>query len=245
MASAIFVSVLAALSYLEPASAISLPTSHDGHNTHDTHPANGVCTDFTITKTVTSAQFAFAPPKFENNYDVVGFLEGLASSAKAPSSSPLIPPTKPTTKDYTISATFCTPKHKKGKEGTVLVATSGLGYDKRYWASTYEPEQYSFAGHALDAGYSVFYYDRVGVGKSQKVSGYENQSANQGALLSKIVKDIKAGKWTGEVHAKKVVLVGHSFGSYISNALIAAEPDLVDGKPLKLGQLPLPANISL
>jgi hypothetical protein len=236
MAGAIFVSVLAALSYLEPTSAISLPTHYDGRNTHDAHPANGVCTDFTITKTVTSSQFGFAPKKFENNYDVVGFLEALASSAKEPSFEPLISPTKPTTRDYTISATFCTPKHKKGKEGTVLVATSGLGYDKRYWASTYEPEKYSFAGHALDAGYSVFYYDRVGVGKSQKVSGYENQSANQGALLSKIVKDIKAGKWTGKVQAKKVVLVGHSFGSYTSSALIAAEPNLVDGKSWEIGQ---------
>jgi pimeloyl-ACP methyl ester carboxylesterase len=227
MANTIFISILAAASYLQSTSAISLPTRH---YTHNDHPANGICTDFTITKSVTSAQFAFAQPPFKDNYDVAGFLESVASSAKIPSFAPLVPPTKPATKDYTISATFCTPKHKNGKEATVLVATSGLGYDKRYWASTYKPEEYSFVGHALDAGYSVFYYDRVGVGKSPKVSGYENQSANQGALLSKIVKDIKAGKWTGNVSAKKVVLVGHSFGSYTSSALIAAEPDLVDGK---------------
>lgn len=230
MASVIFVSILATLSYVGPVSAKSLITRHSGHDTNDIHPTNGICTDFDITKTVTSAQFGFAPPRFKDNYDVVGFLESVASSAKKPAFKPLVSPTKPTIKGYTVSATFCTPKHKKGKETTVLVATSGLGYDKRYWASTYEPEKYSFVGHALDAGYSVFYYDRVGVGKSPKVSGFENQSANQGALLSKIVKDIKVGKWTGNIHAQKVILVGHSFGSYTSSALIAAEPSLVDGK---------------
>ncbi|KAF2799866.1 alpha/beta-hydrolase [Melanomma pulvis-pyrius CBS 109.77] len=228
MTIALFVSVLAALSCLDQASASSLLARHDNDNTH---PSNGVCSDFTVTETVTSKNWGFAPAKFKNNFDVAMFLENLARKPTPPF-VPLVPPKEVTTKEYTVSATFCVPKKTNGKEGTILVATSGLGYDGRYWASTYKPEEYSFVGHALDAGYSVFYYDRIGTGKSQKESGYVNQSTNQGAFLSKIVKGIRAGNWTGKVQAKKIILVGHSFGSYTSNALIAAEPDLVDGAVL-------------
>ena len=36
-----------------------------------------------------------------------------------------------------------------------------------YWASSYKPKEYSFAQYALENGYSVFWYDRVGTGRSQ------------------------------------------------------------------------------
>lgn len=50
----------------------------------------------------------------------------------------------------------------------MLLATHGLGYDRRYWASPYKPEDYSFVDYALDKGYSVFFYDRLGTGQSEK-----------------------------------------------------------------------------
>lgn len=37
-----------------------------------------------------------------------------------------------------------------------------------YWNSGYEPETYNFVQFAVSQGYSVFNYDRVGVGKSSK-----------------------------------------------------------------------------
>ena len=36
-----------------------------------------------------------------------------------------------------------------------------------YWTSTYKPDEYNFVQYALDAGYSVLYYDRLGTGKSE------------------------------------------------------------------------------
>jgi pimeloyl-ACP methyl ester carboxylesterase len=233
MTSAILVAVLAALSAIDPASALSVSTRHDGYNPGSAHPSNGICTDFTITKTVTALNYPFALPKWKNNYDVAGFLESLARKPAKDPKDAFVPLGKPSnlTQTHTIFATFCSPKHtKKGKESTVLVATHGLGYDGRYWASTYKPEEYSFVGHALDAGYSVFYYDRVGTGKSKGPSGFVTQESDQQALLSKIVKDIRGGKWTNKIQAKKIVLVGHSFGSFTSSGLIAAEPDLVEGE---------------
>lgn len=37
-----------------------------------------------------------------------------------------------------------------------------------YWDPTIQPEKYSFVDFAIAEGYSVSYYDRLGVGKSTK-----------------------------------------------------------------------------
>lgn len=60
-------------------------------------------------------------------------------------------------------------------------------------------------------------------------SGYTNQANNQVAMLSYLASSIRSGKYTANVKAKKLVLVGHSFGSALSNVVAATRPDLVDG----------------
>lgn len=62
-----------------------------------------------------------------------------------------------------------------------------------------------------------------------RVSGYENQASNQVEMIKKIAQSIKDGKNTGDIKAEKVVLVGHSFGSFVSNGVLSSQPDLVDG----------------
>jgi hypothetical protein len=42
-----------------------------------------------------------------------------------------------------------------------------------YWNSPYEPEEYNFVQYAINEGYSVFFYDRLGTGLSSK---YETES---------------------------------------------------------------------
>ena len=64
-----------------------------------------------------------------------------------------------------------------------------------------------------------------------RVSGYVAQLSNQLSILKGIVKSIKEGKYTDSIKASKTVLVGHSYGSRLSNALIANDPDIVDGMP--------------
>lgn len=59
------------------------------------------------------------------------------------------------------------------------------------------------------------------------VSGYVNQVSIQSAIVSQLVTLIRSGKFCASV--KKIVLVGHSFGSVISNVVLASDPDLVDG----------------
>lgn len=225
MAGLLAVTFLVAISLAKHAKAN--PVSYnDGYR----HPPNGVCTEYSIKVTATSTGYIWGIPRFKDNYDVVEFLTEIARKDSAEVFHPLSG-VKNVTDTYEVAATFCTPKKTKGgKEKTVLLATHGLGYDRRYWASSYKPEDYSFVDYALDKGYSVFFYDRLGTGQSEKLSGYVNQSANQVAVMGELAKAIRAGKYTGNLgKPKSIVLVGHSFGSYTSQALIASQPDIVEG----------------
>jgi len=62
------------------------------------------------------------------------------------------------------------------------------------------------------------------------VSGYVAQVSIQLAILQALVPQVRAGKFSAK--PKNVVLLGHSFGSTVSNALLRATPDLVDGAVL-------------
>ncbi|ORY18959.1 Alpha/Beta hydrolase protein [Clohesyomyces aquaticus] len=193
------------------------------------HPSNGICRDVTINEEVTWTKAIWGLPKPKDNFDIValriseGALDGAAE---------IHPFSKIETamNTYSLTGTFCTPSSKKdGKEKTVLLASHGGGYDRRYWASSYKPAEYNFVQHALDSGYSVLYYDRLGTGQSQMVSGYESQASNQIELIAKIAKSVRSGKYTADVKASKVVLVGHSLGSIYSSGAIAKYPDIAEG----------------
>ncbi|KAF2118209.1 Alpha/Beta hydrolase protein [Lophiotrema nucula] len=224
--------ILAALLGTAPFAAAAPNGWHQQHPDTYAHPSNGNCEDYTVKESITSPNLHWAYPIFKDNYDVAGFLFNMTRKDRATTFVPF-DGIQNVTDTYEVSGTFCSPKTLRGgKEKTVLVATHGLGYDRRYWASTFEADEYNYVQHALGQGYSVFYYDRLGTGKSQKISGFVNQAGLQTALLGKIVAGVRSGKYAGGKQTEKIVLVGHSFGSYISNALIAAQPDIVEGAVL-------------
>ncbi|KAI9687994.1 MAG: hypothetical protein M1820_010356 [Bogoriella megaspora] len=225
MAKLLVTALLATFWHISNVAAI--PTSNDFQ-----HPSNGVCTRYTVREEVASSDPVWGLPKFQDNYDVMSFLVNFSRKDSATAFHP-ISGYQNVTKTYEVAGTFCTPTSpKNGKEKTVLLASHGIWYDGRYWASSYKPDEYNFVQYALANGYSIFYYDRVGVGKSEKVSGYEISASSQVELLVKITRSVRAGKYTSDITASKVVLVGHSFGSYISHAGIAKYPDLAEGAVL-------------
>ncbi|KAF2737886.1 alpha/beta-hydrolase [Polyplosphaeria fusca] len=195
------------------------------------HPANGDCVDYTIVTKLTTENLKWILPKVENNFDVAKIAMGMARSDSAEKFNPTSGPTNET-KEYTISATYCSPKkEQKGRESTVMVMTHGGGYDSRYWNPSYQPEKYSFSWYALEQGYSIFVYDRLGVGRSQIVSGYEVQASMQIELLASMIKNLRAGKTSNTKPVSRIIGVGHSLGSFVTNAAIAKYPDLVEGTP--------------
>lgn len=118
-----------------------------------------------------------------------------------------------------------------------------------YWHPNIDEDRYSFVDFVISQGYSIFYYDRLGMSESTKyvspkqfslrlfgsnvchrVSGYKAQLSTQVAVLHELIAQIKSGKWISPLsQAKKVVLVGHSYGSSISLAALSADETLADG----------------
>ncbi|RDW83518.1 hypothetical protein BP5796_05009 [Coleophoma crateriformis] len=189
----------------------------------------GNCYDYEIPViTQTQAQI-FGLPKFSDNFDVSGLFGNLIKR------TPFNPfaGTQNVTGNYTISATFCSPKTLNGHEKTVLLATSGLGYDSRYWAPSMNPAAYSFVDYTLSRGYSIFVYDRLGTGKSTKsaVSGYSDpQASTQLAILKSLTDDLKKGLYAGDIgQPSKIVHIGHSYGSILTHTLVSTYPNISDG----------------
>lgn len=78
----------------------------------------------------------------------------------------------------------------------------------------------------------MFYYDRLGVGHSSRVSGYEIEINPQVEVLADILKSLRNGKYTDNIRPTNLVLVGHSFGSAVSNYILGRHPELVEGAVL-------------
>ncbi|KAH8685770.1 Alpha/Beta hydrolase protein, partial [Tricladium varicosporioides] len=178
---------------------------------------------------VSSTVFVTNFDHFNDDFDVVDFVSNLARRDSKTAFNPFSG-TKNVTGAYTIGATFCSPKKDSPKTGTLLLATHGLGYDRGYWDSKIQAANYSFVDFALDRGYSVFFYDRLGTGMSSKISGYdEAQASTQLAILQQLTGFLRSGQYTGSLgQPTKLVHIGHSFGSFLSNGLIATTPQLSD-----------------
>ncbi|ORY56858.1 Alpha/Beta hydrolase protein [Pseudomassariella vexata] len=115
----------------------------------------------------------------------------------------------PVDSNFTIGATLC------GTGGTTLVLTHGIIESKRYWRPNFSgAERYSLVDAAMAAGYSVLSYDRIGVGSSSIVDAlWDAQFQVEVAVLDSLIAYLRS-----TANAAKIVLVGHSYGSYISAA---------------------------
>ncbi|KAF1972412.1 alpha/beta-hydrolase [Bimuria novae-zelandiae CBS 107.79] len=113
----------------------------------------------------------------------------------------------PTPSNFTVAATLC------GSGCTVLILTHGIIESKLYWHPNFKgADRYSFIDATIAAGYSVLSYDRIGVGSSSKVEGlFDAQFQVETAVLGYLTAYAR-----GTMAAKKVALVGHSYGAYLS-----------------------------
>ena len=144
---------------------------------------------------------------------------------------------------FNIHAQLCIPNSSKKKE-VLQIATHGVHYDSRYWDSKYQPEQHSYVDAALKAGYSILTYDRLGVGQSDKPDAY---TVTQAPLEQEILRQLTLMARNGTLYSfagktepaidtfntlarpRKVVHLGHSFGSFLTSSFIANYGPLSDG----------------
>jgi hypothetical protein len=154
---------------------------------------------------------------------------------------------------------------KSTKSDVLQLATHGVGFDKRsvfhilshilshrritkyiyvysYWDVEIKPDQYSWVDYTLAQGYSIFTYDRLGTGSSDKPDAYEVVQTDvhvevlrQLTLLLRSGKLISSSKILGGASTldsytpNKIVHVGHSLGSICTIGLLQVNGSISDG----------------
>ncbi|KAM4057221.1 alpha/beta hydrolase family protein [Hirsutella rhossiliensis] len=130
--------------------------------------------------------------------------------------------------NYKLAATYCEPDW--GARDTLQIVTHGIGFDRSYWDFPYKSYNYSYVNRALDQGYSVLSWDRLGIAHSSHGDPIDEiQIFLAIAALEELTKWVKHGKLQGGKHKySKMVHIGHSFGSAITLGMTSANPELSD-----------------
>ncbi|KAI1657951.1 alpha/beta-hydrolase [Daldinia decipiens] len=116
------------------------------------------------------------------------------------------------------------PKPKPIYSSTYL---DGAAFDRTYWDFPLHASNYSYANAALARNYSVFFFDRPGIGRSTRGDAVaEIQSGLELAALYALTTKLRRGGIRGiSARYQRVVHVGHSYGSAQTYGLTAAHPD--------------------
>ncbi|KAF2168892.1 hypothetical protein M409DRAFT_65250 [Zasmidium cellare ATCC 36951] len=93
---------------------------------------------------------------------------------------------------YEIGATLCMPSN--GSTSKLQVLTHGIGFDRYYW--DFAPG-WSYVDVAVEAGYSTFLYDRLGVGVSSKEDPIHTIHTLTKGLIATHPADLDAAILTG------------------------------------------------
>jgi len=116
--------------------------------------------------------------------------------------------------DYTVHGELCTPT-KGPAARTVLLALHGITYTHLYWNSGFEPEHYSFTRAMAGAGYATFAIDRLGYGDSSRPPSALVSLDSGAEVAHQLIGQLREGHIGGTAF-KRVVLVGHSYGTATS-----------------------------
>ena len=137
--------------------------------TQDYYPPTADCWEYRVPVHLASVEVTtFAFPEWNDDYQLQDFLTAATTRASANYPSVITGKENLTDVEYTIAASFCTPKNAATRKKTILLATHGIGLPRSHWNSAYEPKKYNFVQYAINEGYSVWFYDRLGTGKSDK-----------------------------------------------------------------------------
>ncbi|KAK3068261.1 hypothetical protein LTR53_014320 [Teratosphaeriaceae sp. CCFEE 6253] len=145
---------------------------------------------------------------------------------------------------FSIATQLCVPAHG-AKKDHLQILTHGHFANHKYWDVRVQPEEYSQVESLLAAGYSVLNYDRLTVGDSERPDAYAvAQTQVEVEILRHLVLMARDGRLLHLAPApapttqfNKIIVVGHSYGSKLTLALLAQYSALVDAAIIN-GQLP-------
>jgi pimeloyl-ACP methyl ester carboxylesterase len=122
--------------------------------------------------------------------------------------------------DQEVFARLCLPPGQT--PATVQLLIHGITYSHLHWDfpdPTGHTQRYSYVSAALDAGFATLAMDRIGSGKSSHPPGATVSIDSNAYVVHQVVQALRAGQVagpSGAVGFQKVVLVGHSYGSFTS-----------------------------
>jgi pimeloyl-ACP methyl ester carboxylesterase len=184
------------------------------------------CLDLVIPVHISAPSYPPIFPPISSGSEATEFLlQATKRDANEDTTVLLGPPVNIST-TFSIAATYCTPVGKKSD--VVQLLSHGLGFDRTYWNLDGDN---NYKNAAAASGYATFFYDRIGTGLSSKPDPYTMiQVPIELAILVELTKLLRSGKISPKIpKALKVVHVGHSYGSQLTNALVASLPELSDG----------------
>lgn len=201
------------------------------------------CVDLQIPIKVDLSATKWLQPRVDSTLDAVEWVLNMTTWTSASSERAI--GTVKIDQTFKISGRLCIPPPKtsgpaKSRAKILHLATHGVGFDKRYWDVEVQPAstgEYSYVEAVLAAGYSIFTYDRLGTGRSDKPDAYEVvQTSVQIEILRQITLLARSGKLVAsskkltrstrsldEYRPEKIIQVGHSFGSIAIAGLLSAE----------------------
>jgi hypothetical protein len=183
------------------------------------------CLDLIIPVSVNAPTYPPIFPPLANGYEATALLSQAAKRDADPDTTKLLGKPINISTTFSIGATYCSPTTKKSS--VVQLLTHGLGFDRSYWNLDGD---LNYKNAAAAAGYATLFYDRLGNGISTIADPYTTvQVPVELAILVELTSLLRSGKISPKIpKAAKVVHVGHSYGSLLSNALVASVPELSD-----------------
>ena len=192
--------------------------------------AGQTCTNITIPVRVNTTQPRInnlTAPLPANNTQVTEFVQQYLQQPQ-PQSAYFINGTYQNAAQYNITATYCVPATGLNQSKPLQILIHGIGFDKSYWNFS---QSTSYQRRAATAGYATLAIDRLGTGMSSYPDGRNQVQINTHRDIVYYINNLaKAGTLPGQTTPfRRTVLVGHSFGSIISNLLVATYPNATDG----------------
>lgn len=189
------------------------------------------CTSFIVRVPIDNVTLIDLPfPPFADQYAATAFANQV--TIRTPSVPKVNLSSLTTT--FNISAEYCTPAVLGPNSSTLQILTHGLGFNRSYW-DFYLPNatndaEYSYVNRITGAGYSTLSWNRLGIEPSTIADPYKHiQTPVELATLISLTVLARAGNISHVPIPKKVVHVGHSWGSILSLGLAALAPQVTDG----------------
>lgn len=119
------------------------------------------------------------------------------------------------------------------RSDTVQVTLSGATYNHKYWDANdggpINGATYSYARYMAGQCYGVLTLDRLGTGESSRPSGDFINKTVEADALAQVLSALRTTHNPAHRKFKRIVLVGHSFGSFLSVFTLGEYGNVADG----------------